>query len=115
MGDVMVIAGGQAYVIDVATRALIRTFGGQITDVLYVPARERTIFGNGLWFECVGAEGLLWRTRRISWDGMKEVSLDGERLHGNAYAPDDTWSPFDVDLDTGEVTGCRRARRTAEI
>jgi hypothetical protein len=102
----MVIVAGQAYVIDVGTRALIHTFGGQLTDVFYVPERETTIFGNGLWFECVGAEGPLWRTRRISWDGMMEVSLDGERLHGNAFNPlNDTWSPFDVNVDTGEVTG----------
>ena len=35
-----------------------------------------------------------------------EVSLDGGQLHGSAFNPlDDTWSPFDVDIDTGEVTG----------
>jgi hypothetical protein len=63
------------------------------------------IFGNGLWFECVGPEGMRWRTRRISWDGMMEVSLDGKRLHGNALDLDDSWARFDVDIDTGEVTG----------
>ncbi len=102
----MVIAEGQAYVVEAETRALIRTFGGQIADVFYLPNRDTMIFGNGLWLECVGPNGLRWRTRRISWDGMMEVSLDGERLRGNAFNPlDDTWSPFDVDIDTGAVIG----------
>ncbi|MDB4993805.1 MAG: hypothetical protein JWM74_1237 [Myxococcaceae bacterium] len=101
----MIIAEGQAYVVDPETRALVRAFGGQITDVVCVPDRETMIFGNGLWFECVGREGLRWRTRRISWDGMMAVSLEGERLHGNALDLDNSWSPFDVNIDTGEVTG----------
>jgi hypothetical protein len=102
----LVIAKGQAYVIEPETRALIRTFGGEISDVFSLADRGAMIFGNGLWFECTGPEGLRWTTRRISWDGMMEVSLEGERLHGDAFnALDDTWSPFDVDIDTGEVTG----------
>lgn len=102
----LVIAEGQAYVVEPETHALIRTFGGQISGVFSLGDREAMIFGNGLWFECTGPEGLRWTTRRISWDGMMEVSLDGSQLHGNAFNPlDDTWSPFDVDIDTGEVTG----------
>lgn len=102
----MVVAEGQAYVVEPETRALLRTFGGQISDVFYLPNRDAMIFGNGLWFECHGSEGLRWKSRRISWDGMMDVSLIGERLHGDAYDPmGDSWAPFEVDIETGEVTG----------
>jgi hypothetical protein len=102
----LVIARGLSYIVDPESESLVRTFGGEITDVFALPQRDSTILGNGLWFECNGPDGLRWRTRRISWDGMMSVSLDGERLHGHAFNPiDDTWAPFDVDIDSGEVTG----------
>jgi hypothetical protein len=66
------------------------------------------IFGNGLWFEAVGPNGLQWRSRRLSWDGVRDVSVSGHVLRGDAYAPegpDGAWYPFEVDLNTGDVTG----------
>jgi len=102
----MVIAEGQAYAVEPETRTLVRTFGGQLAEVFYLPRREAMIFGNGQWFECVGPEGVLWSTRRTSWDGMLEVSMDGDRLHGRAFdVINDCWCPFEVDIETGEVTG----------
>ncbi len=102
----VVIAEGLGYVVELETRTLVRSFGGQIADVFSLPDREAMIFGNGLWFECHGPEGLRWTTRRISWDGMTELALDGVRLRGQAYSPlGDTWSPFELDVDTGEVEG----------
>ena len=94
----LVLARGPAYVVEPETAALLRTFGGQICDVFTLVERKSVILGNGLWFECVGREGLRWRTRRFSWDGMVEAALDGERLGGQAFNPiDNTWSPFEVD------------------
>jgi hypothetical protein len=102
----VVVAAGRAYVVEPETRALVHTFGGQITEVFSLDHVGPMIFGNGLWFECLGSEGLRWRTRRISWDGMTGVSRVGDRLHGSAFNPlDGSWSAFDVDIDTGEVTG----------
>lgn len=102
----LVISEGLAYVVEPEARTLVRWFGGQIADVFSLPDREAIIFGNGLWFECDGPEGLRWRTRRISWDGMMEVALGGERLHGSAFNPlDDTWTAFEVNVGTGEVEG----------
>jgi hypothetical protein len=64
------------------------------------------LFGNGLWFELLGAVGLHWRSRRISWDGMREVRLEGLRLFGEAWSPfEDCWLPFELDLCSGEFTG----------
>lgn len=64
------------------------------------------MFSNGLWLEATEGERLLWRTRRLSWDGMMEVRVDGERIVGNAYDPmNDEWTPFAVEIATGEAVG----------
>ncbi len=102
----LVLARGQAYVVEPETCALVRTCGGQITEAFVMPDREAIVLGNGLWFECLAPNGLRWRTRRISWDGMVKVSLCGETLGGQAFNPvGDTWMPFEVDIDTGDVRG----------
>jgi hypothetical protein len=105
--NLIVLAGGTAYVLDPQTRALIRTFGSQIEDVLDDRERGQLIFGNGLWFEAVGSEGLRWRTRRLSWDGMRSVRLNGAQIVGEAYSPIDDceWYAFEVDLTGGSATG----------
>lgn len=54
----------------------------------------------------LGPEGLLWHTRRLSWDGFAELRIVGEELMGLAWsAIDDEWRPFHVDLRTGRSSG----------
>ena len=104
----LVIAGGTAYVVDPETRELARHFGCQIEYVFLLPGVPILLLGNGLWFEAIGGEGLRWRSRRISWDGLRSVVLDGNLLCGEAYAPEGplgTWYPFQLDVLTGTVTG----------
>ena len=99
-----VIAGGEAYVVDPESRSCIRTFGGQIENVF--DFADRTVFSNGLWLEATDGERLLWKTRRLSWDDMMDVHVDGERIVGSAYDPmTDDWTPFSVELATGEAVG----------
>jgi hypothetical protein len=59
-------------------------------------------------FEAVDAWGTAWKSRRISWDGFRKVSLDEGVVRGEAYAPqgvDGTWYSFAVNVRTGEVRG----------
>jgi hypothetical protein len=47
----------------------------------------------------LGPTGLMWHTRRLSWDGLDE-------LRGLAWSPiDDKWCPFTVELNSGKSTG----------
>ncbi len=100
----LVIAGGTAYVVDPETRELIATFGGGVEIVLADEERHQLIIGNGLWFEAVTASGMRWRSRRLSWDGIQNVRIDGSALRGEAWNLSD-WSEFTVDLQTGDVVG----------
>ena len=105
---VVVVAGGTAYLVDVENRSLVAHFGAQIEQVLPVPANGYVLVGNGLWFEALGPAGTAWRSRRISWDGMRNISLAGTVVRGEAYAPegpDGSWYPFELDAMTGTVSG----------
>jgi hypothetical protein len=67
----------------------------------------RLLFNNqDLGFLCVGRDGLLWATQRISWDGFRNIRLGHEIVEGEAWSPlDDRWSPFRVNLADGSVVG----------
>jgi len=55
-------------------------------------------------FRCEGG-GAIWHSRRISWDGFRDlILLDGE-LKGAAWMFDDIWHPFTVSLASGVVEG----------
>jgi hypothetical protein len=102
----IVIAGGTAYVIDPEDHRLVCHFGADLSDVVEIPEIQAIVFANGLWFEAITATGSLWRSRRVSWDGMRELQLDGTTLRGKAYDPmDDNWQPFSLNLATGDATG----------
>lgn len=101
---VIVIAGGQAYVVDPVSRSCVRVFGGELEHAFEFA--DRTVFSNGLWLEAIAGERLLWRTPRLSWDGMKEVRVDGSRIVGRAYDPTtDAWAPFSVEIANGDAVG----------
>ena len=101
---VTVIAGGLAYVVDPGSRSCIRTFGDRIEQVFELG--DLAVFSNGLWMEATDGERIVWRTRRLSWDGMRNAHVDGEKIVGDAYDPmEDIWTRFTVDLATGEVEG----------
>jgi hypothetical protein len=104
--DVLVIARGQGYLVDPNDRNKRDYFGGDIQDSFTVPELSAVVFGNGLWFEAIGSAGLIWRSERISWDGMRDLAKDSLRLFGEAWNPmQNCWVPFELDLLTGGFKG----------
>lgn len=60
----------------------------------------------GLAFLRLGPSGILWHTRRLSWDGFNAVRLSTETISGDAWNPvEDRWMPFEVNLATGASEG----------
>ena len=74
--DMIIIAGGQGYVVDPNSRQCSMTFGAQIEAAFEVADGKMLVFGNGLWFEAITAAGHAWRRDRISWDGMKNLTVE---------------------------------------
>ncbi len=69
-------------------------------------SRDLVFNDQGLAFVRLGRSGVVWHTRRISWDGFQKVHLESERLVGEVWSPfEDRWLPFSVDLTTGQVDG----------
>jgi hypothetical protein len=102
----IVVSGGSAYVVDPKSKVVVENFGAQIEFCAAVADLGVLIFGNGLWFEFIFSNGKSSRTKRISWDGMRNVLLQGGGLLGDAYDPmQDTWIAFEVDIVEGAVTG----------
>ena len=74
--------------------------------MISVPRRRLLIVSNGVWLEALDPTGRLWRTRRISWDGVRSIVVGESSLSGEAYEPmTDSWTPFAVDLSSGESEG----------
>ncbi len=102
----LVVSRGQAYVVDAATRELQRSFGGWVEWILVVPHLDLLVFHNRLWVEGLFSSGLAWQTRRLSWDGLRNLTLDGDALVGEAYDPGPKqWVRVSVDLSTGDAVG----------
>ncbi len=104
--SLIVIAGGQAYVIDPLERRLVSVFGGSIDAALFVQPEGPLVICNGIWLEARDKSGLRWRSRRISWDGMRDLRIENGKILGQAWSPlDDREYTFAVDLTTGTVEG----------
>lgn len=104
--DVIVVAGGEGYVVDPQTAALKATFGGGICGLWMADSRLVILDDSGIRFSALAEHGWRWHTQRVSWDGFDNVTLDRERLLGQAWnAIDQCWQPFSIDLATGTVEG----------
>lgn len=77
-----------------------------ITDVRPVSDVGILVFANYTGLVAYGADGLRWRTSRLSYDGLKLGEISGECLRGLAWdAPSGTEVEFVVNLRTGSHIG----------
>lgn len=102
----VVVAAGAAYLVDVDGRCLVREIGFDVHYVSFVAEIDAFVVSNGLWFEAFNAHEVLWRSRRFSWDGIRNVSRNGVTIKGEAVeAPTDIWLSFRLDVLSGNVEG----------
>lgn len=103
---VLVIASGEGYLVDPKDRRLVQLLSGNLEYVITLSNAKILIVSDGQWLEGHGERGFLWRSRRVSWDGIWDLHEDNGRLHGNCWdALTDTEGSFSVDTQTGEVVG----------
>jgi hypothetical protein len=102
----IVIAGGQDYLIEPTTKRLVGETTSGISFSCELRTRQVIVFGNMIRFWAEGRQGRAWTTPRLSWDGFADIEVDGEVLTGKWYsAPYETWHEFRMDLATGKVAG----------
>lgn len=103
---VVIVAGGAGYLVDADHQCLIREVGFDLQQLWFVADIGAIVTLNGLWFEAFDADQTLWRSRRFSWDGTRNVNCSGAIVTGDAFDPmTDGWMPFRLDLTTGDVEG----------
>jgi hypothetical protein len=104
--DAVVVAGGDLWVVDPNQRTATFLLPA-IEEAIEVQRPDGWLFSRqGLAVARFGPKGLLWHTKRLSWDGFDQVTVVGDELTGLAYDPGgDAWVPFRVDIRTGASTG----------
>jgi hypothetical protein len=103
---VLVIAGGQGYIVDARARTVVETFGTAIVCSFRHATRDLVVFCHQ-WvdFTALGPRGWVWKSPRVSYEGMRALEMGREVLRGEALDLDDSWVPFELDLATGTLSG----------
>lgn len=105
---VIIVAGGQGYVMSPDNEAPKFTFGLTISEALQTD-NGSLVFAdniNIIFFD--NSNGQFWHSNRISWDGIKDLKLADNILYGKSYDPTNSiqeWSDFSINLKTKEITG----------
>jgi hypothetical protein len=105
--NIIVIAGGQGYVMQPDNEKPIDTFGVTIDFVLRIDD-DKIIATDNTDVRELSSAGQLWRSPRISWDGIKDIKVEDGILTGLSYDPMDEaneWVPFSIDLTTKQIEG----------
>lgn len=113
--DAVVIAAGDLWVVKTNTR-IGQLLLPAIDAVMEVRDPDGWIFSmQGLALARFGSQGIIWLTRRLSWDGFDQLSIVKAEVKGLAWSPlDDQWHPFRVDLGTGKSRGGSFGNKDAE-
>jgi hypothetical protein len=103
---VLVFAGGDLWSVDPAVRAAdeiavaVEAFWPVCDPDGFVMSRQ------GIALLRLGPSGILWHTRRLSWDGFNDVRISDETIAGKAWSViENRWMPFEVTLATGASEG----------
>ena len=99
----IVIAGGAGYVMHRDQTEPIGTFGFGIKAALLSDSQE-VVAADYIDIKVISNNGQVWTSDRVSWDGIKELSIQGNTVRGKA---DDLegWNDFTLDLKTRQVSG----------
>ena len=101
-----VIAYGQAYFVEIKSRKCVDAFGPDIIWAMIDRKRGNLIAASFTDIVAKNENGLIWSSKRLSWDGFRNFSNDGDIISGEAYTPiGEEWLPFTVDMAIGETTG----------
>ncbi len=105
--ELCALAGGYAYLIDTthperSTHLPLKP----ITEARALAEHSLLLFSGFHTLLAWGRDGFLWQTQRLTWEGLRITSIEGNQLHGIGWnLPTDKDLSFTVDLTTGQHTG----------
>jgi hypothetical protein len=102
-----VVARGAGYVVTAAKPDIWETVRAiPIIDVRAVLGAGLVVFAGYTELLAFGKEGVKWRTKRLSWDGLKLVAVDDGTIVGEYWdIREEAMQRFEVDLATGAARG----------
>jgi hypothetical protein len=98
-GRCFVIASGQGYLVDARSREVLhKTQNDWLVSAIAIPGRD--VFVACTYWELLAYRpvGRVWRSRRISIDGIKLLKASNSQLAGQVWNLE-TWVDFVLDLD----------------
>ena len=102
--ELMVVSGGQGYIIDPETQRTIELFGGEITHVAEIIDAYRILFKSGHEFIVYGAKGLLWKQSMPIFYEIRKLGSIRNILTGECkQTVDSDWQSFWMNTDTGQT------------
>ena len=105
--DICAVAGGYAYIANIASPdqpTLIEQ--RPVTEIRANPSHGLLLLAGFHDIVAWGAQGIAWRTRRITDEGLKLGAMAGDEIFGTAWdMRSDKEIPFTLDVRTGEVDG----------
>lgn len=103
--DAIVVAAGDLWVVD-PDRRTAELLLPAINAALEVESPDGWVFDRqGLAVVRFGPDGIVWHTKRLSWDGFDQLRIVDDEVTGFAWDPEGTWYPFRVDIRTGRSIG----------
>jgi hypothetical protein len=100
---VLVVAGGTVYSVEPDTQTAEISDDG-VYSVMAVPEKDALLFEDGISLNLMSC-GTNWRTKRLSWDGIRNLCVAGDFVRGEGWHFDESWHEFVVSLATGSHTG----------
>ncbi len=104
---IVVIANGQGYIMTPDQQKPLKTFGYAITEVI-TTNDKRFVAADITDLEIINRDATIWRSERISWDGIKDLVVNDNIVSGFSFDPmhdSDEWVNFSFNLDTKEIIG----------
>lgn len=105
--EMCAVAGGYAYVIDTAQPQRSTHIGLKpVVEVRSLVAQDLLLFVGFHSMLAWGRSGQAWESAKLSWEGVRILSIDGDVLHGMGWnLLTDREVAFSVDLLTGQHQG----------
>jgi hypothetical protein len=106
-GEMCTVAGGYAYIIDTAQPEHCAHIALKPVVAVYPSVAQGLLLFVG--FHSIvawGCNGIVWESARLSWEGLRILSIDGNILHGMGWnLLTDREVAFSLDLLTGQHQG----------
>ena len=102
----LILISGFAFVVNSETDDEIVCIGRGVEHLLKY--KDCYVLGTFTHIIFLKQDGEIFTSKRISWDGLKDLKIDNNVLTGLAYDPTNSnqpWSPFILNLVTKEIQG----------